>query len=143
MKKIYNSKWFPRLFYVKPDGGKDSGVTGYFLIEWKILFSIGILHFNKGSREAYHTHAFNALTWWLKGSITEERLYTQPSNLLEYKQKDFKPSLIPKYTTKDNFHKVIAHENSYALTFRGRWNDTWKEFKNGKFITLTHGRKEI
>ena len=46
MKKIYNSKWFPRLFYVKPDGGKDSGVTAYFLIEWKPVFSIGILHFN-------------------------------------------------------------------------------------------------
>jgi hypothetical protein len=22
LKKIYYSKWFPRLFYVKPDGGK-------------------------------------------------------------------------------------------------------------------------
>lgn len=33
MKKLYYSKWWPRLFYVKPDGGKDSGVTAYFLIE--------------------------------------------------------------------------------------------------------------
>jgi hypothetical protein len=47
LKQIYNSKYFPRLFYKKPDGGKDSGVTAYFLIEWKILFSIGILHFKK------------------------------------------------------------------------------------------------
>jgi hypothetical protein len=47
LKKIYNSKWFPRLFYVKPDGGKDSGVTAYFLIEWKVLFSIGLLRFKK------------------------------------------------------------------------------------------------
>ncbi len=71
MKKIYNSKWFPRLLYNKPDGGKDSGVTAYFLIEWKILFSIGILHFQEGSREAFHNHAFNAITFWLSGDVTE------------------------------------------------------------------------
>jgi hypothetical protein len=135
MKKIYNSKWFPRLFYKKPDGGKDSGVTGYFLIEWKVLFSIGILHFKKGTREAYHNHAFNALTWWLSGDVTEERLNAS--------YRYYKPSLKPKYTSRDNFHKVLAHKDTYALTFRGNWNDTWKEFKESKFITLTHGRKEI
>jgi hypothetical protein len=69
LKKIYNSKWFPRLFSIKTDGGKDSGVTVYFLIECKALFSIGILYFREGTREAYHNHAFNALTWWLKGSV--------------------------------------------------------------------------
>jgi hypothetical protein len=135
IKEIYNNKWFPRLFYVKPDGGKDSGVTAYFLIEWKVLFSIGILHFKKGTREAYHNHAFNALTWWLKGNVTEEKL--------DLKKKDYKPSLIPKFTSKTNFHKVIANENTWALTFRGVWEDTWMEFKNDSYVTLTHGRKEI
>jgi len=42
-----------------------------FLIEWKILFSIGILHFQEGSREAFHNHAFNAITFWLSGDVTE------------------------------------------------------------------------
>ncbi len=147
IKKIYNSKWFPRFFYVKPDGGTDSGVTGYFLIEWKILFSIGILHFKKGSREAYHTHAFNALTWWLKGRVTEAKLNAMFSGILVTKYKDitmnFKASLIPKYTSRSNFHRVIAHDDTYALTFRGPWNDTWNEYKNNKIITLTHGRKQL
>jgi len=145
--KIYHSKWFPRPFYIKPDGGKDSGVTAYFLIEWKILFSIGVLHFKKGSREAYHTHAFNALTWWLKGKVTEAKLNAifcgQLTTQYEDITKDFKPSIIPKFTSRGNFHKVIAHENTYALTFRGNWKKTWMEFKNGRLITLTHGRKEI
>lgn len=135
MKKIYNSKWFPRLFYKKPDGGNNSGVTAYFLIEWKILFSIGILHFKEGTREAYHNHAFNALTWWIKGKVTEIKI--------DKSEKDFKPSLIPKYTSKDNFHKVKAHENTIAITLRGPWNDTWKEYRKNKYVTLTHGRKEI
>lgn len=135
MKKIYNSKWFPRFFYVKPDGGKDSGVKAYFLLECKFLFSIGILHFKKGSREAYHNHAFNALTWWVKGKVTEIKLNGE--------EKDYSPSLKPKFTSRDNFHKVMAHEDTFALTFRGPWNDTWKEFRKDKYVTLTHGRKEI
>ncbi len=135
IKTIYNSKWFPRFFYVKPDGGKDSGVTAYFLIEWKMLFSIGILHFKKGTREAYHNHAFNALTWWLKGKVTEIKLNGE--------EKDYAPSLTPKYTAKTNFHKVLSHEDTWALTFRGPWSDTWEEYRKDKYVTLTHGRKEI
>lgn len=133
--RIYHSKWFPRFFYKKPDGGNKSGVTGYFLIEWKILFSIGILHFKKGSREAYHNHAFNAITWWLKGSVTEDKLLGGMHN--------FYPSIKPKITMHDNFHKVHAHTDTYAITFRGPWKDTWNECIGGEFITLTHGRKVI
>ena len=110
MKKLYYSKWFPRFFYKKFDGGKESGVTGYFLIEWKILFSIGILKFNEGTREAFHNHAFNALTWWLKGRVTEIKIDTS--------EKEFTPSFIPKYTSRKNFHKVFAHTNSIAIIVR-------------------------
>ena len=77
LKKIYHSKYFPRIFYVKPDGGKDSGVTGYFLIEWKWLFSIAILKFEEGSREAYHSHAFNAYTWWISGKVMKVYIIIQ------------------------------------------------------------------
>jgi hypothetical protein len=149
MKKIYNNKYFPRLFYIKPDGGKDSGVTAYFLIEWKILFSIGILYFKKGSREAYHTHAFNALTWWLKGKVTECKLNASFNGKGDLRdkyediEKVFKPSLIPKYTSRNNFHKVFAHSDTWALTFRSNWKDTWLEFKDNKIIRLTHGRNKI
>lgn len=136
LKNIYNHKWFPRLFYFKPDGGKDSGVTAYFLIEWKKVFSIGLLHFKKGSRESFHNHAFNALTWWLKGKVTEE-------TFMGYKN-DYIPSLKPKYTKRSNMHKVIAHTDTWALTFRGPWNDTWREFRSRVgFVTLTHGRVEL
>ena len=106
------------------------------MIEWKALFSIGILHFRKGSREAFHSHAFNALTFWLKGNVTE----------MKYKNTiplHFSASYVPKYTRRSNTHKVIAHENTYALTFRGPWVDYWYEFKNNKMTILTHGRKVI
>jgi hypothetical protein len=135
MQSFYYSKWFPRLFFKKFDGGPESGVTGYMLLEWKILCSIGLLHFKEGSREAFHNHAFNAITWWLFGKVTEE----QTSGAL----KDYGPSLVPKITKRACFHKVIAHRDTWAITFRGPWADTWKELRKQKEVTLTHGRKIV
>lgn len=119
------------------DGGKDSTVTGYFLIEIKSLFSIVLLKFNKGSRENYHSHAFNALTWFLYGDLVEYNL-SKPN----YK---YKGKLIPKITKKSDIHKVFANKNSYAISLRGPWDDYWQEYNpmSNKYITLTHGRKIV
>jgi hypothetical protein len=138
--RIYHHKWFPRVFYKKYDGGVESGVTGYMLIEWKPLLSIGILHFAKGSREAYHSHAFNAVTWWLVGLVTEER-YLSYSH--RRPQRYYKPSLNAKFTSRKNIHKVIAHRSTWALTIRGPWQNTWCEIRNNVKTVLTHGRKEV
>lgn len=127
--------WIPRFFVKRTDGGNKSGVHAYWLVEWKKVCSIGILRFDTGSRTAYHSHAFNALTWWLKGKVTEV-LY--PNTKL-----NFAPSIKPKYTPRTNTHKVIAHVVTYAFTIRGPWNNTWVEIRDNKKITLTHGRVEI
>jgi hypothetical protein len=134
---FYYHKWCPRFFFKKYDGGKESGVTGYFLIEFKPLFSIGLLHFKEGSREAYHTHAFKALSWFIWGSVTEHNLGGP--------EKNFKPSLIPKITPRSCFHKIFAHSNTWCFTIRGPWVDIWREYnpKLNKTTLLTHGRKEI
>lgn len=116
------------------DGGKNSGVTGYFLIEIKSLFSIVLLHFSKGTRDAYHNHAFNALTIWLKGKVIE--------HMLDGQQNNWHSGQI-KYTPRDNFHKVEALENTWALCFRGPWNKYWNESRKGDIVTLTHGRIEV
>lgn len=115
-----------------PDGGKDSGVTGFFVVEVKPLFSIVILRFNKGTREAYHSHAFHALTFWLKGRVREEHLNGET--------KWFSGGML-KYTPRTVFHRINALETSYAISFRGPWKNTWKESRSGEFVTLTHGRK--
>ena len=134
--EIYHHPWCPRFFFRKFDGGKDSGVTGYFLIEWKILFSIGLLRFTKGSRESFHSHAFNGLSWFIWGRITE--------HLLSGETKEFGPSLLPKFTKRSCFHRVYAHNTTYVLTLRGSWVDFWQEHRpSGKLVTLTHGRKEV
>lgn len=139
----YQVKLFKRGY----DGGPDSGVTGYWLIEWKRGFSIVLLHFSPGSREAFHSHAFNAVTLWLKGRITEEPIYLINGNpcgtTVESNVKRWKPGQI-KWTSRSRFHRVIAGgQGAWALSIRGPWKDTWQEHKNGRLIKLTSGRVEV
>ena len=126
-----------KVFKKGMDGGAKSNVTGFWLIEAKSLFSIVILKFGKGSRENYHNHAFNAWTWFIKGEVDEHH---KDGKILNWK-----PSWKPKYTPKECFHKVFAIEDTYAISFRGPWNNTWKEYNPIKQeeITLTHGRRII
>lgn len=119
------------------DGGKKSTVSGLFIIEIKSLFSIVLLRFDEGSREAYHNHAFNAYTWFLKGDVDEHHMNGDVLN--------WKPSWKPKYTPRDCFHKVFANKTTYAFTIRGPWKKTWQDFdsKTDEFITYSWGRKQI
>ncbi len=119
------------------DGGPQSPVTGFFVIELKNLFSIVFLKFNKGCREAFHSHAFNAVTWFIKGHVTEQHL--------DGRKLAFRGSFKPKLTPRSCFHKVFAHVDTYAVSFRGPWTKTWKEYspKKRRYTTLTHGRKVV
>src|ERR1041385_5982109 len=56
-----------KLFYRGKDGGPESSVTGWWLIEAKKMFSIALLKFEGASMEAYHDHAFNSISWVLRG----------------------------------------------------------------------------
>jgi hypothetical protein len=117
------------------DGGPQSPVDAYFLFEIKSVISIALLKFNKGGREAFHTHAFTALTWFLCGDIKEQcisgEVYT------------YKRSLLPKVTKREKNHRVYAAKTSWCLTIRGPWTQTWTETQNNKTITLTHNRRII
>lgn len=117
------------------DGGPDSPVDGYFLIEIKGLFSIALLKFNKGRREAYHSHAFNAWTWFLSGNILEEDI--------DGTIKKYRRSLLPKVTKRTKVHRVKALRTSWCLTVRGPWNKYWKEYTKRYEFTLTHGRRAV
>ena len=116
------------------DGGKESGVRGFWICEIKSLFSIVILFFNKGTRENYHSHAFNAYTFFISGKV-EEQLLNGNVNI-------WKPSLYPKYTSRSIFHRVKALENTCAICFRGPWQKYWYEYspKNKEYFLLTNNR---
>lgn len=118
------------------DGGPESPVDGFFIIEIKKLFSIVILHFNPGMRESYHNHAFNALTLWLKGIVREE---TKDDGCKLWESWQLK------YTPRKLFHRIYTAYGAWALSFRGPWQDTWQEYipEQDRIITLTHSRKVV
>lgn len=130
-----------KLFSKASDGGKDSGVTGFFFVEIKPLFSVVLLHFRNGTREAYHSHAFNALALWLRGRVIERRLVGPEHDMCEESREYHAGQL--KYTSRENMHKVESLGDTWALSIRGPWAKTWKEFKGGKVVTLTNGRKVV
>lgn len=126
-----------KFFSLSKDGGAESHVTGFFFVEIKKLFSIVLLHFANGTRDAYHSHAFNAVTWVIKGEFQE--------HMLDGKVNIFKPSFRPKITPRSTFHKVKSVGSTWAISFRGPWVNTWREYlpSSKSFVTLTHGRKVV
>lgn len=119
----------------KSDGGADSGVTAY-IVESKFLGSVALLKFNAGTREAFHSHAFNAITLWLKGRVVELTPMDDHGSYQRYwKAGQWK------YTPRELTHKIcVLKEGAWALTFRGPWKNTWKEIRKGEEVTLTHNR---
>lgn len=126
-----------KIFKRCKDGGPESTVTAYVLFEIKWLASVMLLRFDNGSRDAYHNHAFNAVSWLLRGELHESNLYS-PS-------RGYIPSIRPIVTKRSTFHKVSSLGRSWALTFRGPWSKTWREYDlyRGRYTTLTHGRKVV
>lgn len=126
-----------KIFKKMKDGGPESPVDGFFLIEIKSLFSIALLRFADGRREAYHSHAFNAFTWFLMGTMVEE---SANGSLYLYRR-----SIIPKLTRREKMHRVRSFGVSWCLTIRGPWCKTWQELDDSKqwVTTLTHGRKVL
>lgn len=126
-----------RILSWRKDGGSKSTVTGFWLVEIKSLFSIVLLRFGKGSREAFHNHAFGALTWFLSGQVEEHHL--------DGRVLTWKPSFLPKFTPRSCFHKVYGKETTWALSLRGPWTRTWKEYlpDSDEFVTLSNGRKVV
>ena len=124
-----------KLFSYEKDGGSESKVWGFFLIEAKRLFSVVLLHFKDGSRDAYHSHAFNSISWVLKGELNEQMLGGYSIV--------YKPSLKPVITRREYFHQVKSVGNTWVISFRGPWANTWKEFlpATQEILTLTHGRR--
>ena len=126
-----------KFFKKMKDGGPESNVTGYWLVEIKSLFSIVLLHFADGSREAYHSHAFNALSWLLRGKLLEE--------FVDGKGRPHLPSIKPIETPRSAFHKVTSVGDSWVLSFRGPWKNVWLEYlpETKQTVILTHGRKVV
>lgn len=131
-----------KFFKLMKDGGGESKVRGFFAVEIKKLFSIVLLHFSHGSREAYHTHAFHSISWVLKGKLNEFRMNpdTLQDTLVVHK-----PSFLPVFTSRWHMHMVQSVGDTFVLSFRGPWMPSWMEYlpQTKELVLLTHGRVEL
>lgn len=117
------------------DGGPESPVDAFFVVEIKSLFSVALLRFNEGGREAFHTHAFNAWTWFISGDLVEEDINGEFHI--------YERNILPKITRRTKNHRVIANKTSWCITVRGPWSDTWTEDTETHHTVLTHGRRIV
>lgn len=124
-----------KFFSRSKDGGPNSPVDAFFLFEIKSLGSVALLRFNQGGREAYHTHAFHALTWFLHGELIEQDV--------DGSHHIYSRSWLPKLTRRTKNHRVLAYETSWCFTIRGPWASTWTEDTDTHRTVLTHGREII
>lgn len=126
-----------KILTLRKDGGQESKVWGLFVVEIKKWFSIVGLRFGNGSREAFHSHAFNAMSWVLKGQLLERHL--------DGREILHNPSWKPIITERKVFHQVFSNGNTYVFSLRGPWVKIWNEFlpQSGEFVQLTHGRKVV
>jgi hypothetical protein len=127
------------------DGGPKSRVDGFWFIRIKGLFSVALLRFGEGTREAFHSHAFNSWSWLLTGGLEEQVCRRYDEGLVNYYWNRYKPSWRPIRTLRTTMHKVYGVKDSnWVLTFRGPWADTWEELDEaGDRVVLTHNRVEV
>lgn len=134
-----------RILWGSKDGGPESRVRMWGL-EVKSLFSVLLLRFEPGTREAFHTHAFNSLSWVLYGDLAEQVLQEKgptwtPSETV---WNAYTPSRHPVRTGRRVFHRVAGgKDGAWVLTLRGPWWDGWREYNpaTGEQTKLTNGRR--
>lgn len=126
-----------KVFARRKDGGPLSKVTGYWLVEAKRLCSVLLLRFGLGSREAYHSHAFNSINWVLRGKLVEYHL--------DGRCVVHTPSWRPVVTKRDTFHRVFSMGTTWVFSLRGPWARLWQEYlpDSDEVVTLTSGRVEV
>lgn len=139
---MFGLKWH----WGSKDGGPESHVYAYGL-ECKALFSVLVLRFENGTRDAYHSHAFNAVSWLLGSGDLHEIVKPGRQGALSTTTY-YEPSLRPIVTLRETYHQVASIGRTWVLTLRGPWVDTWTEaVANGRGgydpRTLAHGRRVV
>lgn len=126
-----------KLLWNDKDGGPESKVRCWGL-EIKGLFSVLLLKFENGTRDAFHSHAFNSISLVLTGGLLEEFHSLPP----EFAEVHGPGDIVKTYRT--TTHKVYGvAKASWVLTLRGPWADTWQEVVGRRYSTLKHGRQVI
>lgn len=104
----------------------EQSVTELTILEYKKWFSIKLFNFHKseGVQDRFHTHAFNAYSFLLKGDYIEEVL--EDNKIVKCLRSRSKVLFIPK----DSYHRITRSKGCVTLLVTGPWGETFKELRN-------------
>lgn len=132
-------KFLPRKKFVFGKGC----VTRYTLLEIRWLINIYFHHIETFEQDRFHTHAFNALVWILRGGYEECVKHgigpNKSTELKYYKAGDFR--WIPRALN----HKLLKAEvDSISLLIAGPYASIWtEELDNGDVKVITTHQKVL
>lgn len=100
-------------------------VSELTILEYKKWFSLKLFHFHKteGSQDRFHTHAFNAYSFLIKGDYTEEVI--ENDKIVKLKRSRKRVLFIPK----DTYHRITKSNGCYTVLLTGSWGNKFKELR--------------
>ena len=116
-------------------------VTQYTLIECKELFSIIFYRWNTIDQVRFHTHAFNAHAFLLRGFYHEKVI--SDGKIID---KTVNQWLKPRFLARNYCHSIgYAKPQTMTLVITGAWQETWQEYfpDTNEWVTYSWGRKKI
>lgn len=116
-------------------------IVQYTIFENKYFGGIWIYNWKTILQNRFHTHAFNAYAFLLRGSYIEEVI---ENNIII--TKNVNQWLKPRFLPKNYCHRILkAQPNTWTIVFFGKWSKFWYEyFEDTKtWIKYTWGRKII
>lgn len=139
----YLIHYFPRLMQFKRVELGSGYILSYALFEWKLLFSVIIYNWKTIRQNRFHSHAFPAIAFLLKGEYVEE-VYKDGKIITKVVGKDqrFKPRYLPRHYT----HRILkAKPQTYTIVFTGPWTRYWYEWfeDTNTWVKYTWGRRVV
>lgn len=113
-------------------------IRRFTIIEIKHLFGIIVNVFNTSNQDRFHSHAFHAFSWMVRGSYYEDVILENGDVITKKIQRS-------RFIPKNYIHKITkSTPNAISVTFEGPWGSTWNEyFDNGRIKTYTWGRRVL
>lgn len=112
-------------------------IQRFTIFEIKYVCGIIVNIFNTTNQDRFHSHAFNAFSWMLRGHYFEEVIEDGAVVTKKIEKSRFIP--------RNYIHKITqSTPNAMSITFEGPWESTWNEyFDTGRVKAYSWGRKVL
>tara|TARA_E500000081_G_scaffold154575_1_gene191916 strand:- start:637 stop:1098 length:462 start_codon:yes stop_codon:yes gene_type:complete len=142
MKKIIDIIKNIKMFTTKEVALGEGSVTQFTLFECKELFSIIFYKWNTIDQVRFHTHAFPAYAFLLRG-FYHEKVLTEDGEVVD---KVVNQLFKPRFLARNYCHSIgYAKPSTMTMVLVGRWSKQWKEYfpDTNTWITYEWGRKKV